>query len=83
MKLHKTNALNLEQFFYKEIRSIVKTKEIYTLKLLIVIDLNVYWLFLEKLLMTIIIAYEKFKVMKLLIKEYDVILKSYLIYAII
>lgn len=83
IKLHKTNVLNFEQFFYKKIRSIVKIKEIRTLKSLIAINLNVYRLFLKKLLITIIIAYERFEVIKLLIKEYNVTLESYLIYAII
>lgn len=83
VKLRKTNALNFKQFFYKEMRSVVKMKKIYILKLLIVISLNVYRLFLEKSLMTIIIAYEKFKVIKLLVKEYNVTLKSYFIYVII
>lgn len=42
MKLRETNALNFEQFFYKEIKSVVKIKEIRTLKLLIATNLNVY-----------------------------------------
>jgi len=42
IKLYKTNILNFEQSFYKEIRSIIKTKEICVLKLLIAINLNIY-----------------------------------------
>jgi len=83
IELYKTNALNLEQFFYKKIRNVIKIKKNCILKLLIAIDLNVYWLFLEKLLITIIIAYERFEVIKLLVKKYSVTLKLYLIYAII
>jgi len=83
MKLRKINALNFKQFFYKKIKNVVKIKEICTLKLLIAINLNVYRLFLKKSLITIIIAYEKFEVMKLLMKEYGATLESYFIYAII
>jgi len=83
IKLRKTNALNLKQFFYKKIKNVVKTKEICILKLLIAINLNVYRLFLEKLLIIIIIGHEKFEVIKLLIKEYNVTLKLYFIYIII
>jgi len=83
IKLRKTNALNFEQFFYKKIRNVIKTKKICILKLLITINLNVYRLFLKKLLITIIIAYKKSKVIKLLIKEYNVTLELYLIYATI
>jgi len=83
MELCETNALNLKQFFYKEIRSVVKTKEIRALKLLIATSLNVHRLFLKRLLMAIIIAYERFEVVELLVKEYGAILESYLIHAII
>ncbi len=83
IKLRKTKALNFEQFFYKKIRNVIKTKKICILKLLITINLNVYRLFLKKLLITIIIAYKKSKVIKLLIKEYNVTLELYLIYATI
>ncbi len=83
IKLHKTNALNFEQFFYKKIKSIVKTKKICALKLLIAINLNIYRLFLEKLLITIAIAHKRFEVIKLLVKEYSVTLKLYLIYTTI
>jgi len=84
IKLRKTNALNFEhEFLYKEIENVVKIKEFPTLKLLIAINLNVYQLFLKELLITIDIAYEKFEVIKLLIKEYSVTLKSYLIYVAI
>ncbi len=83
MELCETNALNLKQFFYKEIRSVVKTKEIRALKLLIATSLNVHRLFLKRLLMAIIIAYERFEVVELLVKEYGAILESYPIHAII
>ncbi len=83
IELRKTNALNLEQSFYKEIRSAIKTREICALKLLIAINLNVYQLFLKKLLITIVIAHERSKVVKLLIKEYNITLESYPIYTII
>ncbi len=75
--------LNLEQFFYKEIKNVINIKEICALKLLIATSLNVYRLFLKKLLITITIAYERFKVVKLLVKEYNVTLESYFIYVII
>ncbi len=83
MKLRETNALNFEQFFYKEIKSVVKIKEIRTLKLLIATNLNVYQLFLKKSLITIIIAHKRFEMIKLLIKEYNVTLELYFIYTII
>jgi len=83
MELCETNALNLKQFFYKEIRSVVETKEIRALKLLIATSLNVHRLFLKRLLMAIIIAYERFEVVELLVKEYGATLESYSIHAII
>jgi len=83
MELCETNALNLKQFFYKEIRSVVETKEIRALKLLIATSLNVHRLFLKRLLMAIIIAYERFEVVELLVKEYGATLESYPIHAII
>jgi len=83
IKLRKTSALNLKHFFYKEIKDVVKIKEICILKLLITISLNVYRLFLKKLLITIIVAYERFEIIKLLMKEYNVTLELYLIYIII
>ncbi len=83
IELYKTNMLNFKQFFYKKIKSIVKTKKICILKLLITINLNIYRLFLEKLLITITIAHKRFEVIELLIKEYSVILKLYSIYTII
>jgi len=42
MKLRETNALNLENFFYKKIKNVIKIKEIRTLKLLIATNLNVH-----------------------------------------
>jgi len=83
MKLRETNALNLKQFFYKEIKSVAKIKEIYALKLLIAINLNVHRLFLKKLLVIIIIAHERLKAIELLMKEYDATLNSYFIYVAI
>jgi len=83
IELRKTNALNLDEFFYKEMINVVKLKEIRALKLLITINLNVYRLFLKRSLITIAIAYERLKVMKLLIKEYNVTLITYSIYVAI
>ncbi len=83
VELYKTNILNLEQFFYKEIRSVVKTEKICALKLLIATDLNIYRLFLEKLLVTVVIIYGKSEVIELLIKEYSVTLELYSIYTVI
>lgn len=83
VKLRKTNALNFNQFFYKEIRSVVKSEKICILKLLIATDLNVYRLFLEKLLIAIIIAYGKSEIVELLIKKYNVTLTAYSIYVAI
>lgn len=64
-------------------RNVVKLEEIRTLKLLIATNLNVYRLFLKKLLMTIIIAHNRFEVVKLLMQEYDVTLTTYSIYVAI
>jgi len=50
------------------------------LKLLIATSLNIYRLFLEKLLITIVIVYKRFKIVKLLIKEYSLTLTIYSIY---
>ncbi len=75
--------LNLEQFFYKKIRNIVKTEEICTLKLLIATDLNIYRLFSERLLITVIIAHGKSEVIELLIKKYSITLELYSIYTVI
>ncbi len=83
IKLYETNALNLKQCIYKDIRSVVKINEICVLKLLIAINLNVYRLFLEKLLIAIAIAYKRFEVVKLLIKKYNATLKLYSIYVVI
>jgi len=83
IKLYKTNILNLEQFFYKEIKSIVEIKEICVLKLLNAINLNIYQLFLKRLLIIIAIAHKKFKVEKLLIQEYNITSELYFIYTII
>lgn len=80
MKLHETSALNLESYFYKDLRSIAKIKTICALKMLIATSLNVHRLFLKKSMMTIIIAHEKFNVMELLIKKYDVTLSSHSIH---
>jgi len=83
LKLRETNALNLEQFFYKKIKSVIKIKEIRTLKLLIATNLNVYRLFLKKSLITIIIAHKRFEMIKLLMKKYNITLELYFIYIII
>ncbi len=71
IELYKTSLLNLNQFFYKEIKSIVKLEKICVLKLLIAIDLNINRLFLEKLLITIVIVHRKFKIVEMLIREYS------------
>ncbi len=80
IKLYKINTLNLDQFFYKKTRSIVKSEEICALKLLIAIDLNIYRLFSKRLLIAIAIAHNRFEIVKLLIQEYSVTLTIYSIY---
>jgi len=42
IELYKTNILNLNKFFYKEIINIVELEEICALKLLIATSLNIY-----------------------------------------
>jgi len=83
VKLHKTSALNLESSFYEDLRSVVKTRKIYALKMLIATSLNIYRLFFKKSMMTMIIAHESFEVMKLLMKEYNVTLSSHFIHVAI
>ncbi len=83
IELYKTNALNLDKFFYKKIISAVESEEICILKLLIATDLNIYRLFSERLLIVIAIAYKRPEVVKLLIKKYSVTLTAYSIYTAI
>ncbi len=42
--------LNFNKFFYKKIINAIKLEEICALKLLIAIDLNIYRLFLKKII---------------------------------
>ena len=83
VKLQKASVLNLELYFYKDLRNVAKTENICTLKILINTDLNIYRLFSERLIITIAIAYKRSEVIKLLIKEYSATLLLYSIYIVI